>query len=119
MFREAYRTRRCVAAMDAYLQRDAAGKRHALKTKDGALFGCAAIWENWRNPRNGEWERTFAIITTEANALVAAIHDRMPLILHRADIARWLSTEPDPRDLLRPYPSDLMIVEPVGHRRCR
>ena len=40
--------------------------------------------------------RTFAIITTDANELVAEIYDRMPLILAPTDYARWLSEEPDP-----------------------
>jgi putative SOS response-associated peptidase YedK len=39
---------------------------------------------------SGEWLRTFAIITTNANELVADIHDRMPLILAPDDYARWL-----------------------------
>jgi putative SOS response-associated peptidase YedK len=39
------------------------------------------LWENWKDPTSGEWVRTFAIITPGANALVADIHDRMPLIL--------------------------------------
>jgi putative SOS response-associated peptidase YedK len=51
----------------------------------------------------GELEGSgFAIITTDANELVAEIHDRMPLILAPADYARWLSDDPDPHDLLRP-----------------
>ncbi len=50
---------------------------------------------NWRDPSSGEWVRTFAIITTDANELVAEIHDRMPLILAPADYSRWLSDEPD------------------------
>jgi putative SOS response-associated peptidase YedK len=29
----------------------------------------AGIWENWRNP-SGDWERTFCIITVDANDLV-------------------------------------------------
>ena len=45
--------------------------------------------------------RTFAIITTDANELVAEIHDRMPLILAPTDYVRWLSDEPDARDLGR------------------
>ena len=40
--------------------------------------------------------RTFAVITTDSNELVADIHDRMPVILAPADYARWLSEEPDP-----------------------
>ena len=57
---------------------------------------------------SGEWIRTFAIITTDANELVADIHDRMPVILAQDDYARWLGDEPDPRDLMRPFPAGLM-----------
>jgi len=49
------------------------------------------LWENWKDPASGEWIRTFAIITTEANELVAEIHDGMPLILAPGDYVRWLS----------------------------
>ena len=49
--------------------------------KDGSLFGLAGLWENWRNPSTGEWERTFAIITVPSNELVGQIHNRMPAIL--------------------------------------
>jgi hypothetical protein len=56
----------------------------------------------------GEWIRTFAIITTDANELVAEIHDRMPLILAPADYVRWLSDEPDPhrQELAKSPPFD-------------
>jgi putative SOS response-associated peptidase YedK len=57
---------------------------------DGAPFGVAGIWENWRDPATLQWERTFAIVTVEANALVRAIHDRMPAILENSDFPRWL-----------------------------
>jgi putative SOS response-associated peptidase YedK len=60
--------------------------------------------------------RTFAIITTDANGLVADIHDRMPVILSRYDYARWLSEEPDPRDLMRPFPPELMRMWPISTR---
>jgi putative SOS response-associated peptidase YedK len=70
--------------------------------KDGAPFGIGGIWENWREPRSGDWIGTFAIITTDAHELVAEIHDRMPLILAPG---RWLGDEPDPCDLMRPFPA--------------
>lgn len=35
----------------------------------------ASIWENWRDPAPGEWIRMLAVITTDANELVAEIHD--------------------------------------------
>jgi putative SOS response-associated peptidase YedK len=56
-------------------------------------------------------------ITTGANDLVADIHDRMPLVLAPADYARWLGEEPDPRDLMRPFPSELMHVADLNASR--
>ena len=73
---------------------------YAIAMKDHSPFGIAGIWENWKNP-DGEWVRTFAILTTPANELVGTIHDRMPAILAPAAYERWLGTEPDPQDLLQ------------------
>jgi putative SOS response-associated peptidase YedK len=67
-----------------------------------------------KDPTSGEWIRTFAIITTDANELVAEIHDRMPLILAPPDDIRWLSDEPDPRDLMRPFPAEPRRMWPIS-----
>ena len=45
-----------------------------------------------------------------------AIHDRMPAVLAPAAYDRWLGTEPDPRDLLQPFPSELMAIWPISAR---
>jgi putative SOS response-associated peptidase YedK len=58
-------------------------------------------------PASNEWIRTFGIITTDANELVADIHDRMPIILSRYYYARGLSEEPD---LLRALNRSVMAV---------
>ncbi len=84
--------------------------------KDCSPFGLAGLWENWKDPATGEWVRTFAVITTDANELVGAIHDRIPAILKPADYDRWLSDEPDPRDLLAPFPAAAMAMWPVSTR---
>jgi putative SOS response-associated peptidase YedK len=63
--------------------------------KDGAPFGLAGVWESWKEPATGEWVRTFAIITTDANELVADIHDRVPVIVAPSDFPRWRGEEPD------------------------
>jgi len=68
------------------------------------------------SPASDGWLRTFAIITTDANELVADIHDRMPVILAPNDYARWLGEEPDPRDVMRPFPADLMRMWPISTR---
>jgi putative SOS response-associated peptidase YedK len=49
---------------------------YAIALKDGSPFGIGGLWENWRDPTSGEWVRTFAAITTDADELVAEIHDR-------------------------------------------
>ncbi len=74
------------------------------------------MWENWKDPSSGEWLRTFAIITTDANELVAEIHDRMPVILAPEAYERWLGEDPDPHDLMRPFPADLMRMWPISTR---
>jgi putative SOS response-associated peptidase YedK len=89
---------------------------YAIAMKDGSPFGIGGLWENWRDPTSGEWVRTFAIITTDANELVAEIHDRMPLILAPADYSRWLSDEPDPGDLMRSFPAEPMRMWPISTR---
>ena len=89
---------------------------YAIGMKDGPAFGLAGIWENWKDPSTGEWVRTFAIITTDSNELVAGIHDRMPVILRPEDYDRWLGIEPDPRDLLHPFPAELMRMWPISTR---
>ncbi len=93
-----------------------ANKPYAIAMKDGAPFGLAGLWENWKHPTAGKWVRTFAIITTDANKLVADIHDRMPVILIPNDYARWLGEELDPGDLMRPYPAELMRMWPISTR---
>lgn len=46
--------------------------------------------------------------------MMASIHDRMPVILHRKDYERWLGDEEDPADFLVPFPSELMKMWPIG-----
>jgi putative SOS response-associated peptidase YedK len=120
-FREAYRKRRCILPVDGFFEWKAIkGRRakqpYAVGMKDGSPFGIAGIWENWKEPNSSEWIRTFAIITTDANELVAEIHDRMPVILPTSGYVRWLGEEEDPRELMRPFPSEAMRMWPISTR---
>jgi|1186.fasta_scaffold495885_1 putative SOS response-associated peptidase YedK len=121
MFRDAYKRRRCIMPVDLFFEWKAikgerAKQPYAIGMKDGSTFGLAGVWENWNDPSTGEWVRTFAVITTDANELVSDIHDRMPVILRPEDYDRWLGIEPDPRDLLRPFPAGLMRMWPISTR---
>jgi putative SOS response-associated peptidase YedK len=112
-FRDAYRRRRCILPVDGFFEWKAnKGQKpkqpFAIGMKDGSPFGLGGLWENWKDPSSGEWVRTFAIITTNANELVAEIHDRMPLIITAGDYARWLGEEADPYELMRPFPAETM-----------
>jgi putative SOS response-associated peptidase YedK len=120
-FRDAYRARRCIVPVDGFFEWKAIkGQKtkqpYAIAMKDGAPFGIGGIWENWKDLATGGWIRTFAVITADANALVAEIHDRMPLIIATKDYVRWLDVEPDPHDLMRPFPADMMRMWPISAR---
>lgn len=119
MFKAAYRARRALMPVNGYFEwRSTRGARqpYAIAMKSGAPFALAAIWESWRNPETGEDMKTFAVITCQANALVAEIHDRMPVVIAPDDYRRWLGEETDPADLMAPFPAGLMTMWPVSTR---
>jgi putative SOS response-associated peptidase YedK len=93
-FRNAMKRRRCLIPADGFYEwkRDGAVKRpHYIHRKDGAPFAFAGLWETWIGP-NGEEMETAAIVTTSANAVLAPIHDRMPVILPPDAYEIWLDT---------------------------
>ena len=92
------------------------GQTALRRHEERSPFVIGGLWENWKDPTSGEGMRTFAIITTDANELVAEIHDRMPLILAPTDYIRWLSDEPDPGDLMKPFPGEPMRMWPISTR---
>src|SRR6478609_9204419 len=121
MFKEAYAQRRCIVPVDGFFEwRAIKGARakqpYAIAMKDGSPFGLAGLWENWKNPNTGEWERTFAIITVPSNQLLAKIHNRMPAILEPRSYERWLGLAPNPHDLLITYPPEPMTMWPISTR---
>lgn len=115
-FRDAWRKRRrCVVPAEGFYEwaKGPSGKvPHFITRKDGAGLALAGLWEGWKDPASGEWLRTFTLLTCAANPMMAELHDRMPVILAPADIARFLD-EADPRDLLAPFPADAMTHQAV------
>lgn len=119
-FREAFVKRRCLIPATAFYEwRKNSPRRqaYAIGLKGNGLFAFAGLWDGWRNP-DGAWLRSFAIITTAANALLAPIHGRMPAIIAPEDYATWLGEQPAPlgelRALLRPFPAEHMTAAAVG-----
>ena len=110
-FRAAFRQRRCLVPATGFYEWKVQGggkQPYLIRMKSGALFSFAGLWESWPGPE-GE-VRTFTIITTEPNALMARIHDRMPVIVPRAQYASWL--DPALRDpaeiqpMIASYPAE-------------
>jgi putative SOS response-associated peptidase YedK len=90
--------------------------QYAIARVDGDPMAFAGIWEGWRSPE-GNVLRTFAIVTTAANAEMAMLHERMPVILERADWAGWLGeTDADPPALLRASAAGVLRMWPVNKR---
>lgn len=110
MFREAFAKRRCLVPADGFYEwhKDKSAKDRRpwrIFDPDRPAFAFAGIWEHWRDSE-GQVVRSFAIITTDANERIAAIHDRMPVILRREDEDAWLdpaSAEASLLPLLAPY----------------
>jgi putative SOS response-associated peptidase YedK len=119
-FRMALRWHRCLIPSDGFYEWKAvpgAGKQPMhIGMKSGEPFALAGLTERWLSPE-GEVLDTCAIVTTEANSLLAPLHDRMPLIIAPQDYARWLDkAEDDVTDLFRPFPSEAMQFWPVSTR---
>jgi len=97
MFRDAFRRKRCLVPVDAFYEWRREGKSRqpfAIRRADGDVLALAGLWSGWRDPDSGELRRTFSIVTTQANPAVAAVHDRMPVVLDADRWAAWLDPEP-------------------------
>ncbi len=113
-WREPVKKRRCLVPVNAFYEWPKLGSTtkqpYAFELANGRPFAFAGIWDAWKDAK-GHWLQSFAIVTTEANELMASIHPRMPVILHARDYDRWLDrgeTERLPLDLLRPFESEEM-----------
>jgi putative SOS response-associated peptidase YedK len=96
----AFRERRCIVPADSFFEWTHDDSRAKAKfeftVRDGDLFGMAGLWSPWLNPRTGQWEQTFSILTGEANEAMRPIHDRQPEILSPSEYADYLASSPRP-----------------------
>ncbi len=93
-FRQAVRHRRCLLPASGFYEWQAtpSGKQPWYISASGAPFiALAGLFEAWRPDDDAEWLLSCCIVTTEPNALMAPIHDRMPVIVPPAHWAAWLS----------------------------
>jgi putative SOS response-associated peptidase YedK len=119
-FRRAFERYRCLIVADGFYEwRPTAGGRKQpfrITRDDGGLFAFAGLWSIWHG-ESDEVLRTCTILTTAANPAIAALHDRMPVILDPANEGEWLDTStPPPRlaEILAGLPAAQTELTEVG-----
>ena len=124
-FRVAFAKRRCIVPSDGFYEWQQTGGTRKLPWFLGpvgvrAVLAMAGLWSVWKDPVTGLWVTSAAVITTDANTDVSAIHDRMPVLLPRDSWAAWLDPEERDQDLLRsmltPAPDGILDIHPVSTR---
>jgi putative SOS response-associated peptidase YedK len=141
-FREPFKKQRCLVPATGFYEWPLDPKNPKRKVplfvhlKSDELFAFAGIWSMWLVPTRGELSRTseldpegikgveggrvlktYSLITTEPNPMLAKYHDRMPVILSRDEEEKWLDPAANVSDLqklLNPYPADQMEAYEVS-----
>jgi putative SOS response-associated peptidase YedK len=113
-FKELLPSHRCLVLSDGFYEWRRDGKEKfpmRFKLNSGEPFTFAGLWDSWRQP-DGKLLRSYAIITTEANAILRPIHDRMPVMLSEEDALKWLDAKGQEVGrtlaLLKPFPAEKM-----------
>lgn len=115
-FKHAAKSNHCLVLVDGFFEwQEVKGKKYPyyIYKKDEEPFALAGLWEPWTNPDTGEINKTFTIITCEANALLTKIHNtkkRMPVILDSQNEAKWLEGDAP----LKPYKNDDLDAHTVS-----
>jgi putative SOS response-associated peptidase YedK len=108
-FREAVRARRCLVPADGFYEWQGEKRERrpwVIRPRAGGVIAFAGIWQDWRR------QPTCAIVTCPANALLAPIHDRMPVVVAAEDFGLWLGEAgPGAARLMVPAPEEALVAE--------
>ncbi len=121
-YRNAFKHRRCLIPAEGFYEWQTLGREkipYLIRRQDGQPFGMAGLWEAWQG-EDGAPLLSCTIIVTDANRLIAPLHDRMPVILAPADYDAWLdpgTTDTEClRALLRPADPGPWTIEEVSRK---
>lgn len=125
-FRDSATNKRCLIYLEGFYEHHHKnGKTYPyfIKHKEKDLFAVAGLWSEWQNEL-GELLKTFSIVTTKGNLLMADIHNnpklpqpRMPLILTADMESQWLDgklAQNDIEKLIKPLAGDKLVAHTVG-----
>lgn len=124
-FKKPFHNRRCLIPAHGFYEWHHAGTRKYpfyVALANNEPFAFAGIADEWVNPVTGAKVQTFSLITTQANSLLAKIHNtkkRMPVILHPENESKWIDPALSPESafhLLQPYPAELLKAWPVSRK---
>ncbi len=117
-FRAAYKARRCLIPAAGFFEwkRGVEAKQpHYIHKQDGNPIAFAGLWETWKSP--DETIESCTIVTTEANEMMAELHNRMPVILDAHDFDWWMTGDgKEVGQLLKPCPSEWLEAYPISRR---
>lgn len=89
-----------------------------IHLKNRPLFSFAGLYDIYKD-KDGKEIKTYTIITTEANKLIANLHPRMPVILEKDLESTWLSenfSTNNISDILKPFPESQMEYYKVNKK---
>lgn len=124
-FRTYAQANRCLVLADGFFEWMDFQKQkypHFVHLKDNGVFAFAGLYANWTDPETGELFRTFTITTTDANPLMARIHNtkkRMPVILPQDRWQEWLQPQLSKDDILsqlQPCTDQILEGFPISKR---
>jgi putative SOS response-associated peptidase YedK len=99
-WKDKFTEHRCIVPASSYFEWQECDTKpkpkYEIELFDREYFGIAAVWAPWKNPKTGQWEKTFATFTSEPNALIEKIHIRQPIVIDAQDFEEWLQPSARP-----------------------
>lgn len=116
MFKSLMKRKCCLIPANGFYEWQKAGKEkipYWIYPKQEEYFTFAGVYDEWHNPHTGEIITSTAIITTEPNAIMRPIYNRMPVILEQKDWDLWLDSKVVNQDSLNPFfkPCDETLID--------
>ncbi len=122
-FSSSFKSKRCIIPVRGFYewQHTANGKiPWYIYGSDDEIISLAGLYSEWVHSSTGELWSTFTVITTDANKMMAEIHNskkRMPAILNREDEKKWVDVSLPPSEalsLLKPSREDILKAHTIS-----